>query len=748
MVSHLPFESSDLLSLPIQPTVAGKLLAALDDETTTLSKLTQIAGYDPVISARMLAVANSTAFKNRAPCLPNLASTFAVLGQKTIKAIAIATVIHQECRHPHSIPITILDSYWWHTLTCAHLARRLANMIGYPEPEEAYLGGLLHDLGKLIIGIRHPEALASLDKARALTTLAQTLNEGQTSAMLDHALSQVPARERPLFGTDHCESGAALVEMWRLNSFIADAVRFHHLRTEELRGAHPLLRLIHAANTLSQEDNELGNITATSAHILLGVPPESLRKARAETEREIAQLAEDFGIAVPTHDSDRRVEPSPTTTSPAQLIGEPSHKTSEKVNGSKIDPTRPVATTIKTNIERTIHELAIVNEARSELCGADDEPALLDAIVRCTSVLFDFNQAQVFLRESETGMLRARANQDMLSKIVIDPDGATNVAARAFQEWRVHHSLDEGVVNTGIVDRQLSQLWRTDGVLCLPLHIPNQSPFGVLAIGISRANLLRSPTQMRLLESFAAVAASELDQSRRREAQRVRFWEDHELIERQRLRIALHEISNPLTIVHNYLYLLPIKLGENTAREELRILREETERISRILGQLTETDGGSVKDSGVDLNQTIRDFAPALDDTLCRPRGVRLNLNLAKILSPLARGCDAIRQILLNLVRNAVEALGSGGTITVATQDLINWHGRQYVEITVADDGPGLSDVSRAKLFQPVASTKGSGHAGLGLSIVKSLTEELGGYIGNRPHPNGGTIFMVLLPKT
>lgn len=168
-----------MLSLPIQPTVAGKLLAALDDETTTLSKLTQIAGYDPVISARMLAVANSTAFKNRAPCLPNLASTFAVLGQKTIKAIAIATVIHQECRHPHSIPITILDSYWWHTLTCAHLARRLANMIGYSEPEEAYLGGLLHDLGKLIIGIRHPEALASLDKARALTTLAQTLNEAK-----------------------------------------------------------------------------------------------------------------------------------------------------------------------------------------------------------------------------------------------------------------------------------------------------------------------------------------------------------------------------------------------------------------------------------------------------------------------------------------------------------------------------------------------------------------------------------------
>ena len=81
-----------------------------------------------------------------------------------------------------------------------------------------------------------------------------------------------------------------------------------------------------------------------------------------------------------------------------------------------------------------------LNEARGALCDADDEPALLDAIVRCACILFDFGQANVFLRESATGMLRARETEGLLRELVIDPDGAANAVARAFKERRAHHS--------------------------------------------------------------------------------------------------------------------------------------------------------------------------------------------------------------------------------------------------------------------------------------------------------------------
>ncbi|MDV7398686.1 HDOD domain-containing protein, partial [Arthrospira platensis SPKY1] len=116
-------------------------------------------------------------------------------------------------------------------LTCAYLARNLARTTAYPAPDEAYLAGLLHDLGRLFITLRHPTAL---QEVRVLTQVP----------------SNIPALEQRLFGIDHCELGAALVESWRLSSFLADAIRFHHRPAEDLYGAHPLLRLLHVANTL------------------------------------------------------------------------------------------------------------------------------------------------------------------------------------------------------------------------------------------------------------------------------------------------------------------------------------------------------------------------------------------------------------------------------------------------------------------------------------------------------------------
>jgi signal transduction histidine kinase len=180
---------------------------------------------------------------------------------------------------------------------------------------------------------------------------------------------------------------------------------------------------------------------------------------------------------------------------------------------------------------------------------------------------------------------------------------------------------------------------------------------------------------------------------------------------------------------------------------ELRVLREETERVGRILLRLAETGGEAPEEGGFNLNQTIRDLARVLDDALCRPCGIRLNLQLTEGLAPLAHGRDAVRQVILNLLRNAVEALGRGGAITVSTQGQINLQGRQYVEMAVADDGPGLSADLSAKLFQPLASPKGGGHAGLGLAIVRNLAEELGGYAGYRPNARGGSVFLLLLPQ-
>jgi len=82
----------------------------------------------------------------------------------------------------------------------------------------------------------------------------------------------------------------------------------------------------------------------------------------------------------------------------------------------------------------------------------------------------------------------------------------------------------------------------------------------------------------------------------------------------------------------------------------------------------------------------------------------------------------------------------------VYTQDNVNVDGKEHIEICVADDGPGIDIEILPKLFSPVDSTKGSDHAGLGLTIVKNLVSELHGSISCRSSDKG-TSFHILLPK-
>ncbi len=687
------FDNTDLLVLPVSSTVANTVLDGFNTEPVDIQRLASVIGRDAALSARMLMVANSIAYRGRSPRRASLEPTLAVLGLKTIRTITTVTAIHQTFSPYHGIQLDELDSFRHHALTCAHLARNLAHITAYPAPDEAYLAGLLHDLGRLVITMRHPTAL-------------------QEVRVLTRAPNDIPALEQRLFGVDHCELGATLVESWRLRSFLADAIRFHHQPTEDLRGAHPLLRLLHVANTLSQ-DTPPGETASSAADRLLGLNPSRVRELHAEWIHEIESLALGLGIAQPAATDRRRASPAP----------------------------------VKDDLEPAIRNSLLVDGACAELNEAESEPALLVAIARSATILFDLTEIHFFPCDPRTGMLQG-SDPELPGEIVIDPvGGATNSLSRALRERRPCHSLGDGSTSVGVIDHQLARWWGRDGVFCLPLATTTE-PLGVWVAGITRAQLPRLLSQSPLLERFSAKAAHALDALRRHERHRNRAQEDRRLLEQQHLRAVLHEVSNPLTIVRNYLHLLALKPGEPVASEELRILREETERVGRILLRLAETDGEGAEEIDFNLNQTIRDLARVLDDALCRPHGIRLTLHLADGIAPLARGRDAVRQVILNLVRNAVEALGQGGAITVTTQDQINLQGRQYVEMAIADNGPGLTADLRANLFQPLVSPKGGDHAGLGLAIVRKLAEELGGYVGYRPNSHGGSIFLLLVPQS
>lgn len=214
------------------------------------------------------------------------------------------------------------------------------------------------------------------------------------------------------------------------------------------------------------------------------------------------------------------------------------------------------------------------------------------------------------------------------------------------------------------------------------------------------------------------------------------------------LRQLIHEINNPLSIITNYLYVLGKRLHqEETAQEELRTIAEEIERIGRILLHAKDqAEGVSNGQEKTDINQLIGDIDRILKHSLYTSGHITAHLQLDKNLPPLRCSADKLKQILINLLKNAVEALAEGGTILISTRDNIYQEQQSFVEITIKDNGPGIDPEVLQRLFSPVVSTK-EGHSGVGLTVVNNLVKDLGGNISCFSNATIGTEFKILIPR-
>jgi signal transduction histidine kinase len=213
-----------------------------------------------------------------------------------------------------------------------------------------------------------------------------------------------------------------------------------------------------------------------------------------------------------------------------------------------------------------------------------------------------------------------------------------------------------------------------------------------------------------------------------------------------RVRRAAHEVNNPLGIIKNYLAILKVKLGDDAPiADELRIIHEELDRIVRIVrGMLHEdVELGDLRED-TDINVLIEDMVKVTAPTW-HAKGVRVNTLLAPGLPRLAHDRDKLKQIIINLLLNALEATPDGGTVRLETAAVTNQRKERFLEILVADSGPGIPPERMDALFEPVQTDKGEGHAGLGLSIVKNLTESLNGFITYKSNTSG-TTFQISLP--
>jgi signal transduction histidine kinase len=395
---------------------------------------------------------------------------------------------------------------------------------------------------------------------------------------------------------------------------------------------------------------------------------------------------------------------------------------------------------------RTLWQQAQIAAFSMVLGRQADAQSLVDLGRRIARTLFG-HEPRLFVIDRDGRTLLGTGDDD-LAALRLPIDTSPSVAARAVREGQPVDAED--AADVAVTDRQMLRRFAADRIQAVPLRA------GEDVVGALVFRLLEDDDELRLaMAGFAAELGHWLGEQRRRDdwlgEALVQYRARHE----KRLREIVHEANNPLSIVNNYLHILELRLKDHPeTHEQIRLVGAEIRRAAAIFRKVSEFPPAEASATvaptrhleAVDVNGAARAVLElALGNA--RAAGIAIEARLESEPVSVRSDRNGITQVLTNLVRNAIEAMGPGGTLTLETASGVYRAGRAGIELVVRDTGPGLPDDVLASLYAPKRSRKGGEHAGLGLHITARLVDELEGAIDVRTAKGRGTSFTVFLPN-
>jgi putative nucleotidyltransferase with HDIG domain len=217
-------------AMPAIPVILRPLLRCLDQpmEQVDVDKIVELVSYDKSIAAQCLRIANSALFMRSAPA-ETVRSAVMSLGMWRVRDLLFSNTLSQVIPAKRWVVDPAVFSR--HSLGVALVSRKLAEMIDYPDPEKAYLAGLLHDIGVIV------NCMVAPDDFRVASDKAM-----REQIPLDEA-------EQATLGFTHSDSGRVLADAWKIPADIADAIELHHQIGDPQRGG-PLVALVHLSDLL------------------------------------------------------------------------------------------------------------------------------------------------------------------------------------------------------------------------------------------------------------------------------------------------------------------------------------------------------------------------------------------------------------------------------------------------------------------------------------------------------------------
>ncbi|MDR3368392.1 HDOD domain-containing protein [Rhodoferax sp.] len=499
--------------LPSPPQTLIRLMSLCQSDDVGMAELSELIASDPGLASKVLSVAHSAAYhRTNAKTLTLLQAT-STLGMGLIKVLVISESVFQTFNAFRQAGGVNLQYFWKHSLKVAVLARAMAERQSGVSSEEAYLAGLLHDVGRLALLAAIPERYTEL--------FGQPDNAGLCN------------QEQRLLGMSHAQAGAWLLEHWHLNDAMVDAVLSHHDDVPPLKDTRPLARSVHLAHRLAalplnkpfdnapdilEQDLTLSEIAAL------------VQKAALQ----VAQIARDLGVDISDTDS-------PPTA--GQVITRP----------QPLDATQ-------TQLAQEVLNRSVLNEMAMTLINMTSTNAALTSLRQHASALLQLEDAMVMLaRDNQQTLVPVSMNERHLDATPLSFDLALDAPMlQCVSQRKVVFSKRTGASTSILLD-----VMHADEVVLLPL-LTAQHCLGVLAAVVAPEYSHHLKTQLPTLQAFGVYAGLAL--SRRRLAEKKRPVQNISAKEAQQLELkrvaqAVNLLVESLSKTTQAVVMAPVELS-------------------------------------------------------------------------------------------------------------------------------------------------------------------------------------------
>jgi signal transduction histidine kinase len=385
---------------------------------------------------------------------------------------------------------------------------------------------------------------------------------------------------------------------------------------------------------------------------------------------------------------------------------------------------------------------AFTRSSFSKGCSAWTDFSLAARLLLC------LDAPVLFVKAVDSDELTGAANpaHPGLSQIRIAADDQNSVIAEAYRDAvETRFQAAPRPPGRSAADWQLARWLESDGLLCVPWSNGFESGVAVFPCPSTEdAGEEIEHTLRQLLTNAATLRISERNAEERLrheiEENVGRRYVDH-------ARRIAHEASNPLTVIKTYLGIIDEKVEDATLKEQLNLLSDELDRVGALIRKTSDFTGilpTGPAHSGV--AEILHDLRALYGEALFARRGIHFELRTSPNLPAAAIPPDALKQVLLNLFKNAAEAIPEGGKLTVSAVAGINANGSPCLEVRVVDNGPGMSPERVQNLFAGGARNSTKPGGGVGLPVVRDLVTNNGGTILCRSQLGSGTVFQIFMP--